>query len=118
MNMENQNLVWQDHKQAVTQMLKDLTVTGLFTDVTFVFDDQSQINSHKIVLAASSPILSELLKSVENTENQVIFHMAGIKYEVFEILLEFIYFGNATFESSDQIIAKHQLQQHNTNRIR
>ena len=103
MDMENKNLMWQEHKQILSQMLKDLTLTGLFTDVTFVFDDHSQINSHKTVLAASSPFLSELLQSVEDIENQVLVHLEGIKYEIFEILLEFMYFGNATFESNDQI---------------
>merc|ERR1712126_250998 len=103
MDMENKNLMWQEHKQILSHMLKDLTLTGLFTDVTFVFDDRSQINSHNTVLAASSPFLSELLQSVEDIENQVLVHLEGIKYEIFEILLEFMYFGNATFESSDQI---------------
>ena len=31
--MENKNLMWQEHKQILSHMLKDLTLTGLFTDV-------------------------------------------------------------------------------------
>ena len=60
--MENVSILrWKDQKEEFSQLLKDLTLTGQFTDVTFVLDDQSQISSHKVILAAVSPLFQEIL---------------------------------------------------------
>ena len=43
-------------------LLRDLTLKGSFSDVTLTLDDQSQMKSHRVVLAASGPFFRNILK--------------------------------------------------------
>ena len=101
-------LLWKDKKSSISNLLQELTVSGNYTDVAFVFDDGSQINSHKIVVAALSPVFKELLNSMGDDENQIIY-LDEFKFDVFELLLEFMYFGEVTLERREQSIELHEI---------
>lgn len=88
-------LQWEKQHEHFSNLLKDLTITGQFTDVTFVLDNQAEIKSHKAILAACSPLFQELLTDDES--HQVI-TLCGIEFEDLETVLEFMYFGVASFK--------------------
>ena len=50
-----------------------------FTDVTLVSDDNKHLSAHKIVLAASSPLLSEIL--LANQHQDPVIYFPSVKHE-------------------------------------
>ena len=88
-------LQWEQQHEHFSKLLEDLTITGQFTDVTFVLENQAEIKSHKVILAAGSPLFQELLTDDESNE---VITLCGIGYEDLETVLEFIYFGVASFK--------------------
>jgi len=77
-----------------TNLLRDLTFKGSFSDVILVLDDHSQMKSHRAVLAASSPFFRNLFRST-NQEDEIVY-LSGVLYEELEVILEFIYYGEAS----------------------
>ena len=65
--MESVTLKCVDHW--FKNLLRDLTFTGSFCDVTLVLDDHSQMKSHRVVLAASSYFFKNILLNNEDQEN-------------------------------------------------
>ena len=55
-------LQWSDFKQNISASFGDLRGDKEFTDVTLVCEDGQQVEAHKVILAASSPFLKELLR--------------------------------------------------------
>ena len=66
---------------------------NLLFDVTLVFDEQTQIQAHKLVLAASSPVLANIL--VNNPHPHPLLYLRGIKNQDMQNILNCIYFGEA-----------------------
>ena len=64
-----------------------------FTDVTIVCDDQTEFNAHKIVLSSFSPMFRRILQKNSHPRPLIYFH--NIKAKEFEILIKFIYMGEA-----------------------
>ena len=95
-------LLWKEKKSSISDMLQELTISGSYTDVTFVFDDQSQINSHKMVIAALSPVFKELLNSIDDCDDKQIIYIEGFSFQNFELLLEFMYLGEVTLAKREQ----------------
>ena len=62
-----------------------------FTDVTFVCDDQNQLNAHKLVLSGSSPFLADIL--LHNTDHISTICMPGTKEKVIREVLHYLYTG-------------------------
>ena len=106
--MESVTLTCVDHW--FKNLLRDLTFTGSFCDVTLVLDDHSQMKSHRVVLAASSYFFKNILLNNEDQENQIIY-LSGIQCEELEVILEFIYFGESTSIKDIKEI-KHLLNQY------
>ena len=68
--------------------------TQEFTDVTLISDDLHQYKVHKFILSACSTAFKKILAS--NSLNSSIY-LRGIQHEELESVLQFIYFGEATF---------------------
>ena len=66
-----------------------------FTDVTFVCEDKKLIRAHKNILNECSPALKEIFQ-IERSMNSIIY-LKGIKHSDMELILHFIYLGEATF---------------------
>ena len=65
-----------------------------FADVTLASEDGTQIETHKMVLALSSPFFKEILK--KNKHPHPLIFMRGIRAEELSALVDFLYFGEAS----------------------
>ena len=63
-------------------------------DVTLVSDDKKQIQAHKFVLSACSPMLKNLL--VKNVHPQPLIYMRGVGQEQLGYILQFMYQGEVS----------------------
>ena len=62
-----------------------------FADVTLVCEDGTQIETHKVILASSSPFFMEILK--KNKHPHLMIYMRGLKAEVLVAMADFLYYG-------------------------
>ena len=61
-------LQWNDFKVNATSAFEDLRNLGEYSDVTLVSGDGEAIEAHKVVLAASSPVLQNIF-IIEGSKN-------------------------------------------------
>ena len=86
-------LQWNDFHNIVSTAFGDLRNDGDLTDVTLACEDGKQIESHKVVLAATSPFFLDLLK--RNKHQHPLIYMKGIKSENLLAMVDFFYRGEA-----------------------
>ena len=86
-------LQWNDFQNIVSTAFGDLRNNGDLTDVTLACEDGKQIESHKLVLAATSPFFLDLLK--RNKHPHPLIYMKGIKSENLLAMVDFFYRGEA-----------------------
>ena len=86
-------LKWSDFQENLTSSFALLRNDKEFTDVTLVCEDGQQIETHKVVLAASSTFFMELLKRNKHLHPMV--YMRGVKSHEILAILDFIYCGVA-----------------------
>ena len=91
MSSEKLNLSWRDFNYCTSNTFKNLFSETDFADVTLVSDDLQQIQAHKIILSASSPILKKILR--RNPQQHPIIYLTGIAYTEMYSLINFIYLG-------------------------
>ena len=70
-----------------------------FCDVTLVSEDNQKFEAHKVIISSASTIFWNMLVN-EKHPNPLIF-MRGVKANILEALLEFIYCGEAKVEKED-----------------
>jgi len=85
-------LHWDQHGQSRTSSLKSLWENQDFLDVTIACDDD-QIDAHKVILSAASPLLRNILK--RNPHTHPLLYLRGTAKKDIEALLNFIYSGVA-----------------------
>jgi len=95
---ERHFLVFDRFEERVCQIFQDLANDKDFCDVTLACESK-QVQSHKIILSAVSPILSNLLK--ENPNQHPLIYLRGVKYDHLVCLLEFIYKGEVNISQED-----------------
>ena len=88
---EAYNLVWKDFQPQLGGALEDLRQAGDFTDVTLVAGDGQQAQAHRIILAASSPVLRGILGG--NRPSTSLLYMRGVDLATITSLTTFIYRG-------------------------
>ena len=96
---EKCSLAWEDFQENAGGTFRDLREDGDFCDVTLVCEDNQQIPGHKVVLAASSPLLRAMLKSSQHSHPLLYFW--GIKARDLARLVDFIYKGQVQVYQSD-----------------
>ena len=90
---EKYNLTWHTYADHLQKMLKEMKEE--LTDVTLICDDKQKIRAHRNILAGCSPVFKSIFQS-ENVQNPIIF-LKGINHADMESILQFIYFGEASF---------------------
>ena len=65
-----------------------------FADVTLASEDGTQIETHKMILALSSPFFKEMLKN--NKHPHPLIYMRGVRAEALSAVVDFLYFGEAS----------------------
>ena len=95
--MANQkyNIKWHTYSEQLQVTMRKLMTSPDFTDVTFVCEDKKLIRAHKNILNECSPALKEIFQ-IERSINSIIY-LKGINHSDMELILHFIYLGEATF---------------------
>ena len=98
-------LRWNDFQENVFSAFESLRADKDFTDVTLVCADSQQLESHKVILAASSPFFQKLLRTNKHSHPMV--YMRGMKSEDMVAILDFLYYGEASIlqENLDSFLA-------------
>ena len=95
-------LRWNDFQENRDAAFKLLRNNRDFADVTLACEDGTQFETHRVILASSSPFFMELLK--KNKHPHPLMYMRGVRKEELVALMDFLYNGEAnvlqdTFES-------------------
>ena len=98
-------LQWNDFKDNVSSSFGELREDNDFTDVTLASEDGKQVETHKVILAASSPFFKDILK--KNKHPHPLIYMRGLKSEDLLAIIDFLYFGEANIlqENLDSFLA-------------
>merc|ERR1712129_111088 len=83
-------LKWEYHERNRTSTLKSLLENEDFLDVTIACDDD-QIDAHKVILSAASPLFRNLLK--RNPHSHPLLYLRGTTTKDIKAILNFIYSG-------------------------
>ena len=92
MNGESTHLSFAGFQNHISKMLDDNFIYSHFTDVTLVSDDNKHLSAHKIVLAASSPLLCEIL--LANQHQEPVLYFPSVKHEDLKSMLAYMYQGS------------------------
>ena len=93
MESEQLCLQWNDFQTNINSAFRKLREDKDFNDVTLACEDGTQIESHKVILAASSPFFQRILKG--NKHSHPLIFMRGTKCDDLTSIVDFLYFGEA-----------------------
>ena len=99
MKSEKVCLNWNDFQGNLNIAFKNLREDNDFNDVTLACEDGSQVEAHKVVLAASSPVFQKLLR--RNKHIHPLIFMRGMKSRDLLAIVDFLYFGEANVFQED-----------------
>ena len=83
-------LRWNDFESNVSTAFRDLREEKDFFDVTLACDD-SQVDAHKVILAACSPFFRNVLR--RNPHQHPLLYLKGVTYSDLQSVLSFMYHG-------------------------
>ena len=86
-------LNWNNFQENIQSAFQNLRDDQDFADVTLACEDGQRIEAHKVILAASSPVLQKLLKN--NKHPHPLIYMRGMKSESLFAIIDFLYYGTA-----------------------
>ena len=93
MESEKLCLQWNDFQNNVNTAFRNLREDNDFNDVTLVCEDGTQVEAHKVVLAASSPVFQNLLRMKKHSHPLI--YMRGMKSHDLLAIVDFLYCGEA-----------------------
>ena len=98
-------LQWNDFQENIKSAFGNLREDNDFADVTLACEDGQQVEAHKVILAASSPLFQKLL--VRNKHPHPLIYMRGVKSQDLLAILDFLYCGEANVyqENLDSFLA-------------
>ena len=94
MHPEKYCLTWDTYSEHLKDMVKEMMNDDL-ADVTLVTEDKKHMRAHKNILSACSQVFKDIVK-LEQSSKPIIF-LRGINFSDLESIMQFIYFGEATF---------------------
>ena len=86
-------LKWNHFQENINSAFRELRNDTDFADVTLACEDGTLFETHKVILASSSPFFMEILKKTKHP-HPLIF-MRGVKAEELVALVDFLYYGEA-----------------------
>ena len=95
MHQEKYNLTWHTYSDHLRDMMKDMMMNDDFADVTLVTEDKKHMRAHKNIMSACSPIFRDIVTFDKKSHS--IIYLKGIHFSELESIMQFIYFGEATF---------------------
>ena len=105
MESEKLCLQWNDFQNNRNAAFKNLREDTDFNDVTLACEDGTQVEAHKVVLAALGPVFQNLLR--RNKHNHPLIYMSGVKSHDLLAIVDFLYSGEANVfqENLDSFLA-------------
>ena len=97
MNTEKFCLKWNDFQESIARSFKDLKED--FCDVTLTSEGNQQIEVHRVILAASSPLFRDLLR--KNPHSHPLLYMRRISTKDLDSIVTFIYHGEVNIFQED-----------------
>jgi len=95
-------LKWNEYESNVSATFKELRDDHDFADVTLASDEGGlQMEVHKIVLAASSPFFSTLLRKNKNEDRHPMIFLKGVKPKELKSVVDFMYNGEVNVFQED-----------------
>ena len=88
-----------DFKENVVTLFKSFQNNQDFTDVTLATNDGHQVDAHKIILTALSPVFRNMLQN--NQRFQPLIFLRGVNQEQLAAILDFMYKGEAKIDKSN-----------------
>ena len=101
MKSESIDLSWHSYSNHYEELFSNLLQSGEGHDVTLVCDDNFQIQTHKFILKACSPIFSNIFSYSYETSKETIY-LRGVNHQDMKAILEFLYIGKTSI-SFDRI---------------
>ena len=86
-------LQWNDFKDNASSAFGHLRQDKELTDVTLACEDGQKVETHKVVLIASSPFSLNILK--RNKHPHPLIYMRGVRPENLRSMVDFFYYGEA-----------------------
>ena len=86
-------LKWNDFQENLNSAFGGFRNDHNFADVTLVCEDRTQIVTHKVILASSSPFFMKILK--KNKHPHPLIYIRGLKAEALLAMVDFLYYGEA-----------------------
>ena len=104
-NSEKLCLKWNDFQENINTSFEALRNEKEFADVTLACEDGTQVETHKVILASSSPFFMDILK--RNRHPHPLIYMRGIKADEMVAMVDFLYYGEAKVnqENLDSFLA-------------
>ena len=100
MGNEDYLLRWDLHQSSRASSLLNLWKKEAFLDVTIACDDD-QIEAHKLILSAASPLFQKMLLRNQNVAGRHILYLKGTRKKDMQSLLEFVYNGEVSIQPDD-----------------
>ena len=102
-NSDKLRLKWNDFQENLNSAFGLLRNDQDFSDVTLACEERTQIETHKVVLASSSPFL----RNKRSKHPHPLIYMRGIKSEDLVAMVDFLYYGEANVnqENLDAFLA-------------
>ena len=95
-NTEKLCLRWNDFQGNLNSAFGQLRNDRDFADVTLACEDGTQIETHRVILASTSPFFMEVLK--KNKHPRPLIYMRGLKAAELVAMVDFLYFGEANVD--------------------
>ena len=92
-------LRWNDFETNVSSAFREIREEKDFFDVTLACDDDSQIQAHKVIIAACSPFFRNVLR--KNSHQHPLLYLKGVKYRELINVLNFMYMGEVNVAQDD-----------------
>ena len=92
-NAEKFCLKWNNFQENVNCAFSNMRKDKNFCDVTLACEDGHQVETHKVILVASSPFFANILN--RNKHTHPLIYMRGLKSDDLEAVLDFLYNGEA-----------------------
>ena len=90
-NYEKLCLQWNNFNENLNSAFRTFRSSEDFADVTLACEDGTQIETHKVILASSSPFFMEVLK--KNKHPHPLIYMRGVKAGALVAMIDFLYYG-------------------------
>ena len=92
-------LQWNDFQENIKKAFGNLREDNNFADVTLACEDGQQVEAHKVILAASSPLFKILLG--RNKHPHPLIYMRRVEFTNLLAILDFLYRGEANIFQDD-----------------